>query len=652
VTRRRQILLDSLLLFLGTGILVRPYFFNKYTDQWPSIESTFIADARFLAAHFPHPRWQPLWYTGTRFDYIYPPALRYGTAILSIITGWWPVKAYHFYTIFFYCLGVAAVYFLARVAGRARGFAILAGAATALVSPCFLFMKDLRVDSSFLTPLRLGVLLRYGEGPHITALSLLPFAMAFSWLALETRRLRWIALAAIFCAAVVSNNFYGATTLALCYPILLWSFWVTRRGRSLALPAIAIPVLAYGLMAFWLSPSYLSVTTYNLRYLPHRPATLFSAWLLLLVATTYVAVSRKVATKRPDRAWAVFVTGLVLIFSLDVLGDHYRIFSLLGDPHRLAPELDLTLILGAALGLEWLWNRRMVATRIAVCVVVAAALYTTHRYIRLCWHVISRTSDYTQATEFRVQDWVWKNHPDARVSTAGAVRFWFDGWHDLDELGGGSDQGMLNPLVADAQWNISVGDNAEQALLWLQAMGTDAVYFAGPKSDEPYKDSVHEERFASLPVLYDDGHDNRLYGVPRRYPARARIVDSARLRTRPPGRELEDLRAYVDIVEHGPDSPVTIDQPSTDAMVLHARIDAGQSLLVQETWDPAWQAWEDGKRLAVRKDPMNFMVVDPLPGDRTIRLEFTMPLENRVGWGLTALTAIALATLAIRKERY
>ena len=131
------------------------HLLNKYTDQWPSIESTFIADARFLAAHFPHPRWQPLWYTGTRFDYIYPPALRYGTAILSKITGWWPVKAYHFYTIFFYCLGVVGVYFLARVAGRARGFAILAGAATALVSPCFLFMKDLRVDSSFLTPLRL-----------------------------------------------------------------------------------------------------------------------------------------------------------------------------------------------------------------------------------------------------------------------------------------------------------------------------------------------------------------------------------------------------------------------------------------------------------------------------------------------------------------
>ena len=86
-------------------------------------------------------------------------------------------------------------------------------------------------------------------------------------------------------------------------------------------------------------------------------------------------------------------------------------------------------------------------------------------------------------------------------------------------------------------------------------------------------------------------------------------------------------------------------------MLLHARFDPGQSLLVQETWDPGWQASVDGQPLPVRKDPMNFMVIDPPPGDRTVRLEFPMPLENRVGWGLTGLTLMALALLAVRQER-
>ena len=53
-------LLDFLVVFLFTAMLIRPYFKAKYTDNWASIESTFIADARFLVEHWPHPQWQPL----------------------------------------------------------------------------------------------------------------------------------------------------------------------------------------------------------------------------------------------------------------------------------------------------------------------------------------------------------------------------------------------------------------------------------------------------------------------------------------------------------------------------------------------------------------------------------------------------------------
>src|ERR1039457_2521349 len=106
----RQILLDFFLVFLYTAMLIRPYFKASYENKWGSIESTFISDARFLAEHWPHPQWQPLWYAGTRFDYIYPPAVRYGTAALSRLTGLWPVKAYHFYVSSLYALGIAGVY--------------------------------------------------------------------------------------------------------------------------------------------------------------------------------------------------------------------------------------------------------------------------------------------------------------------------------------------------------------------------------------------------------------------------------------------------------------------------------------------------------------------------------------------------------------
>jgi hypothetical protein len=654
VTRRREILLDCLLLFLLASIFLAPYYTHKYTDQWPSIESTFISDARFLAAHWPHPQWQPLWYTGTRFDYIYPPALRYGTALLSRIFGWWTVKAYHFYTIFFYCVGIAGVYLLVRAGGRSRAAAHLCALATGLMSPSILLFKNMRADAgNWHVPVRFGVLIRYGEGPHITALCLLPIALAFTWRALEARRPRSLVMAAIFCAAVVSNNFYGATSLAIFFPLLVWSFFVTRGARGTLFPVLVIPLAAYGLTAFWLSPSYLRITLHNMQYVSQTG----SSWSQMVAAATVIVfgfASYRLARAHKDRTWAVFIVGSLVFFGLNVIGNHFLNFRVMGEPGRLIPELDLVIILAAALLCEWAWRRPGPWLKIAVAVVVMVAFASTRHYIRHGRRIIQSWPNYQSRVEYRVTDWLWKNMPDARSLPSGTVRFWFDTWHDLAEMGGGSEQGLLNPIVPNANAEIEIGTMPEAAFLWLKAMGVDAVYIAGPQSEEPYKDGQNHERFRALPVLFDDGQGNTLYNAQRRWIARARVVDTAKLAATFAPRtndDLDSLRPYVDVVENGPDSPVIIDRPSTDAMVLHAKIDAGQSLLVQETWDPAWQAWVDGKRLPVRKDIMNFIVVDPPPGDRTVRLEFTMPLENRVGWGLTALTAIALAALAIRKER-
>jgi hypothetical protein len=656
VTRRRQILLDCCLLYLLAVLLVKPYFLHKYTDQWPSIESTFIADARFLAAHWPHPQWQPLWYTGTRFDYIYPPALRYGTALLSKIFGWWTVKAYHFYTMFFYCLGIAGVYLLVRVAGRSRAAAYLSAMATGLMSPSFLFMKDMRIDSGPWVPVRFGALIRYGEGPHITALCLLPIALAFSWRAFEARRPAALALAAIFSAAVVSNNFYGATSLAIFFPLLVWSFWVTRRERRLALPALGIPLLAYGLTAFWLSPSYLRVTLHNMQYVSEK-GSVWSMVVALVVVVTFGFATYRLSHRpghRPPPTWPVFVAGALLFFGLNVLGHYYLNFRVIGEPGRLVPELDLVIILAAVLFLEWLWRLRGPWPKLAAAILVAVAFATTRGYIKQSRHIIEPWPDYRSRVEYRVTDWLWKNLPDARVFTSGTVRFWFDTWHDLAEYGGGSDQGILNPVVPDSQWEVSIGSNPEFALLWLQAMGTGVVYVAQPNSQEPYKDTLHIDRFSALPVLWDDGQGNVLYSTRRRYAPRARVVETARMNALDTPRNNEDvayLRPYVDAIEKGPDSPATIERQGSDAMVVRASLAAGQSILVQETWDPAWRATVDGHPLAVRKDPIGFMLVDPPPGDRVIRLEFAMPLENRVGWGLTAVSLLALAGLFLRGAR-
>src|SRR5579871_3903892 len=118
---RRQPLIDTFVLLLLAIVLIAPLFRITYLDNWPSIESTFISDARLLAEHMPHPAWQPLWYCGTRYDYIYPPALRYGTALISLAGHTSTAKAYHIYIALTYLFGLVSLYWFAWVGSRSRG---------------------------------------------------------------------------------------------------------------------------------------------------------------------------------------------------------------------------------------------------------------------------------------------------------------------------------------------------------------------------------------------------------------------------------------------------------------------------------------------------------------------------------------------------
>ena len=646
-------LLDLILIILLTAVLIAPWFRTSYSTNWASIESTFVADARYLMEHWPHPQWQPLWYTGTRFDYVYPPALRYGTALIAKVFGVLPVRGYRFYTGLFYCLGIAGVYLLIRVGARSRGAAWLGAAAATLMSPAFLILKPFREDSPYWMPQRLNVLVRYGEGPHMTALALLPYVLAFTWIAIERRRWGALAGAAIAAAAVIANNFYGATALAIFYPILVFSLWITHQDRKMFLPALTIPVLAYGLSAVWLTPSFVAITRQNLAYVAH-PGNMWSAVVAVLVAVTFAAASWKLTRGRPERAWVTFCIGSAVALSLLVAGVVLFNFRLGGESARLVPELDLVYILLAATFVAWLWKLTVRLTRIAAVAMMVGAFATSINFVRHAWDEPIAVADYEKRVEYQIQDWVWKNLPDARVYATGSVRFWFNAWHDLPQMTGGSDQGLVNGWPQYAAWELRFGRDAKPGILWMQALGVDAVYVSDSRSEEVYKDFENPRKLSgSLPVVYDDQQGNVIYAVPRRHAERARVVETARLAVvQPPQGDqfVEHLQAYVDVVEHGPDARASLVRDGAEAMTVRAELGAGQSILVQESYDPAWKASANGTPVSVRKDVMGFMVVDLPPGEQEVHLKFATPLESRVGQGVTLLTWLVLL-LGFMKNR-
>ncbi len=373
-----------LLLFLIAAALIWPLFGTAYLDKWGSIESSFIAEVRFISEHFPAPRWQPLYYMGTRFDYVYAMGLRLGPALLVRAMGLDPAHAYHLYSAIFYCLGIAGAYFFGRVLTDSRRVGWFVGLGYALTSPAFLLVRNLRADAQFWEPIRLGVLVRYGEGPHSSSITCLLFALAFAWRAIRGGRALDIALAALAAALTVWHNFYGATALAILYPVLAWSLCVTAGRRSYWVRAAAIPLLAYGLLAFWLTPSYMQITRRNVQYIADRPNE-WSRWLGLALALLFLGISAWLGRRRPERALPLFLGGALMFLILEVAGYYYFGFVLFGNPHRHAPELDFVMLLAAGEGLRRLWLR------------------PDRRWIAQCRHRRGASADADPGPEIRAQ---------------------------------------------------------------------------------------------------------------------------------------------------------------------------------------------------------------------------------------------------------
>jgi hypothetical protein len=443
--------------------------------------------------------------------------------------------------------------------------------------------------------------------------------------------------------------------LAVFYPILVWSLWVTHRDNSIWLKAAAIPALSYGLTAFWLTPSYLRITIENLQYVSSR-GNAWSVFLLALVLAAYLTLTFWRVSRKPHRAYPVFLSGCLLFLGLNVLGHFYFNFRLVGEPHRLLAELDLVMIL---VGVEllrrmWHWPTRLPSrlriARAIATLVVLLTLWPARHFVRHAWSLYPPEPDYRQRVEYRMSEWLATHLPHARTFVAGSVRFWWDTWHDLAQIGGGSEQGILNRRVYPALWEIMLGPNPELAVRWLSALGADAVIVSGQQSQDHYHDFTLPDKFRGLlPVLYDDRQGNVIYQVPRRYPSLARVVDRTRFEALQPLEQtnLSRLRAYSAAVEEGPDSPPTTAWNGTDAMRVCAIVAEGQSILVQVTYDPAWHAYAAGRGLPIHRDRgADFSVIDAPPGEYDIRFVFETPLENRIGWVLTCLSLCGAALLA------
>ncbi len=180
-------------------------------------------------------------------------------------------------------------------------------------------------------------------------------------------------------------------------------------------------------------------------------------------------------------------------------GNHYFKFLAFGVPLRLMPEFDLFFLL-LAVELCGAPTHR-VPIVIACCGAVALAV----PFFRNAWKIYPWDGGYKGRIEYRSRSGFTRTGRMARAFTTGSVRFWYNAWFTGAEVGGGSDQGLLNHILVDAQYQIAADDNRELTVLWLQATGADITIVHDKNSKEVYHDYAAPQKFDGLPVVWDSG---------------------------------------------------------------------------------------------------------------------------------------------------
>ena len=644
-------------LFLLNFLICRELFGIEYLRHLGSIEAAYVGLSRYILENWRDLNWFPLWYAGIPYQNTYPPLLHLLVAAFAALTGASSARAHHFVTAAFYCAGSVTLYWLARRLGADRGTAFVAGLVYSLASPSAWLIPAVAADmGSPWAARRLHALVYYGEGPHVSSMTLLAAAVALAGAAMERPRLICYFVAAVGLAAVALTNWLGAAALVAALLCLLPA--ADADGKTW-MRAAGIGVYAYVLAAPWIPPSTIAAIRSNAQSVGgdfRMGAAQIGYWILVLAALVALHLAlRRARASRLVRFGVLFfwLTGAV------TLGAEWFGLILLPQPHRyhLEMEMGLALLAGAAAAKLLGASRGRAAALTLILALLAVWQFGSYRAFARRW---IQPVEMTSTLEYRMARWFGDHLGERRVMAPGSVSFWMNAFTDTPQLGGGFEQGIVNPLIRHIMFQIYSGMNAgaregEIAVLWLKAFGVHAVAVGGPQSREFYKPYRNPQKFAGLlPEIWREG-DDAVYAVPQRSDSLARVVRRKDLvEQRPPSAIAVD--ALVPFVAALDDASLPVTEwrwRRRKEAVVTGELRRDHVLSVAISFHPGWRARVNGRPAKVRADGLSLIVVEPeCEGGCEVELEFTGGAEAMLArWASLLAAAIGLAAIARERRR-
>lgn len=641
--------------------ICRKLFGLGFSTHMDSIESVYMSISRYATRNWGDLTWFPLWHAGMPFVQVYQPGLHLTVAAFSTLLGISVERVYHSVTALAYVLGPVTLYFLCKIAFQSRTAALIAAAVYSLISPVNFFAPVLAHDTGgFLHPRRLWVLVKYGEGPHTTALMLLPLTILLLHLAVSDPRWHWLPLASLALGAVVTTNWPGTVALSLAVAAYLLS----RLGQHPAISWIRFAgacVCGYLIISPWIPPSMILFIERNAQ---KTDATTPGAKPIIAALIVFVVllILHFCFTRLGVNPWLRFFVYFTWLTGALTLGYMWFDVRLIPQPWRFQVEFELGIagIAGylAAVAFAHLRERRVRYTMAAVFVLLCVIQIRTFSRFGRSW--IGPT-DVTKTIEYRMAK-AFEQHSGAeRVFAPGDVSLWLNMFTDVPQIVGCCDQSVPNFEQLYAAYVIYSGQNAGDrdayiSLVWLKAYGAHAVGVTGKNSTEPFKPFVHPEKFQGLlPEVWRDG-DDVIYNIPSRSDSLAHVIRPADVIRRPPvnGLDIQPIEPYV----HALDDPglplASTTWINCHQMTIHASTTPDELVSVQETYDKGWRAEVKGSARPVTADALGMMVIEPqCSGPCTIDLVYDRTAE-RIGTDVAAAAGVLIplvsAVLSRRKR--
>jgi len=620
--RRATGLCVATILALNIWILAR-LFKTEYSPQMSSIEGAYVGISRWLLANW-QSGWFPLWYGGIPAENSYPPLLHVIVAAVAKIAAMPVAQAHHAVGAAFYCLGPVAMFWLVLRLSGSRWKAFISALIFSLLSPSAFLIPSISADTgSVWAGRRLQTLVIYGDGPHVSSITLLLVALAAMHAALQSNA-GWRTVAAVFaCAAVAVTNWLGALAL-ICGAL---AFLITRREPRIGRVAL-IGVLAYAIAMRWIPPTDIATVHRNSQMVGDYPMGVFQYVYLAVWLAAAFAIGTALKRKTQISEGMRFALVFLFLMAVPPLGAQWFHVYPLPQPDRyhLEMEAGFAMVGGMVFGSRKFMTgspRAVVVTLLMILTLVQVPRLRAQLRGYLPKFDIAKTVEREQAL------WLGGHYPGQRVFATGSTQFWLNAFADNPQLGGGFDQGRSNPTIAAVTFAIPyVKGNGADTVALLEAYGVRAIAVGGEGSRDAYRNYTDPYKLAGVaPEKWRDGGD-AIYEIPGTGRL-AHVVAKEDLDTTAP-LDWPAVRRYAAaVIDDGGKANIEWRWPGE--ATIQAELQKPEVVSVQVSWDPGWRASVNGADFKIGKDALGFMVLEPpCQGQCTIKLKFDGGLQGTI----------------------